>query len=84
MLPAEAFQVTDLLVVVPATAAANWIVPPSAEEAVLGEMEIELTVEPDGELAAGCGWTTAAHPERIETPRMIATESADVVLSARR
>ena len=51
MLPREAFHVTDVLVVVPWTVAANWSVPPVMDEVEAGEIVTEATEELEGEVA---------------------------------
>jgi hypothetical protein len=52
-------------------------------EAGLGETVIELTAASGGELPAAGGWTTPAHPDKIETASMAAIESATEFLSVR-
>ena len=49
MLPDEAFQVTDLSVAEPCTAALNCSTPPSTNEEETGEIATEVTAGPDGE-----------------------------------
>jgi hypothetical protein len=53
-LPAEAFQVTDLLALVPCTATKNWVVAFVGMAVVLGETAIELTALTCELPAGGC------------------------------
>jgi hypothetical protein len=46
MLPLEAFQVTDLSVVVPVTVAASWRVSPLVTDGALGVITTEATWDP--------------------------------------
>lgn len=61
--------------VVPCTAAANWIFPPAIVAAGLGEIAIELTAAVAAALSvSGCAGTMPTHPDKIEAVKAITAE----------
>jgi hypothetical protein len=84
MLPREAFHVTDVLVVVPWTVAANWSVPPVMDEVEAGEIVTEATEELEGEVAGDGEEDFEATPMQPDAKRAVARRAGKNAKSERR
>ena len=75
---------TDVLVVVPWTVAANWSVPPVMDEVEAGEIVTEATEELEGEVAGAGEADFEATPMQPDAKRAVARRAGKNAKSERR